>query len=81
MFSILAWLVKIFNLLTLVYQQNGQILTDQHQTQVDIAIVLTQNTQLLAAVGEMQDDLDVIKKVLGVGVPVQETIIFGPPKP
>jgi len=64
--SILGWLVKIFNLLQHISQQTDQILTGQQQLQIEIV--------------EIQSDLAIIKKVVGIGVPVSETIEWGQPK-
>jgi len=64
--SILGWLVKIFNLLQRISQQTEQILIGQQQLQIEIV--------------EIQSDLEIIKKVVGIGVPVSETIEWASPK-
>ena len=68
MLSILGWLVKIYNLLTEIHQQTTQILKGQKEQATS------------EEVAKLQADVDIIKKVLGIGIPVTETIIFGQPK-
>ena len=81
MMSILGLLVKILKLLNDIYQQNGQILIGQQQAAQTATQIQNEVADVKTAVAEQQADIDVIKKVLGIGVPVSETIIFGSPKP
>lgn len=81
MLSILGWLVKIYNLLQQIFQQNGQILTSQIATQKTLAGILTIQGATKSEVDEILADLVIIKKVLGIGVPVSETIEWDAPKP
>ena len=81
MLSILGWLVKIFNLLQTISQQNTQILKSQQQEEADIAEIEAMLSAIQSDLGGLIEDVATIKRVLGIGVPVSETIIFGQPKP
>lgn len=81
MTSILGLLVQILKLLNQIYQQNVQILTGQQLEQAGIKELATKQQLVLNDVAKLQADLEIIKKVLGIGVPISETMIFGAPQP
>lgn len=81
MLSVLGWLVKIYNLLNQVFLQNGLILTSQQQMQTTIAGIKNVQDATKVEIDDAVADLATIKLVLGIGVPVSETIEWGLPKP
>jgi hypothetical protein len=69
--SVLAWIIKVYNKLVALYKIAEQIQKQQQLYQQDI------DTRF----DTVDKDLASIKKAIGIGVPVQETIVWGAPKP
>lgn len=81
--SILAWLIKVFNKLGDLYKLTQQLVQDQDTELEDLQQILVNQQQAQLDIDTIKDQLTeiesvlaVIKKVLGVGVPVVEIIQF-----
>lgn len=80
--SVLAWVIKVLNKLNDLYKlvQQNELNRKLDQVNLNDHLNLIQK-DLDDRLDIMQADIDNIKKVIGVGVPVQETIEWDTPKP